>query len=163
MPPSHGMWWSGEKAKVAPGAPCRCLPLPQGHELLLRLGRASARPLSRTQVQPRCQDRGRGPGMWCKASRRRWFPGPHADACCCRRGMNCCASVAHSCDLVARMGEGGLGSIVAWATSAVVKYGTSRTIPLVITRGDPSSTSLGKLYHSPLSMDGQSLIGWGTG
>ena len=71
------------------------------------------------------------PGQGCggPASRRRWFPGPNADGCCCRRGMNCCCasdalrcvlsaahrrglsaahrrglSAAHRCGLVARTG-----------------------------------------------------------
>jgi hypothetical protein len=41
------MWWFGFEAQVVPGAPCRPLLLPPGHELLLRFIRAPARLLAR--------------------------------------------------------------------------------------------------------------------
>ncbi len=61
-------------------------------------------------------------------SRRRWFPGSHADPCYCRQGRNCCCasaahlrglSAAHPCALVARIGGRCLGSIVACSTTGV--------------------------------------------
>ena len=60
-----GAWDVVARLEGAGGSRERWRPrlLPQGHEMLLRGRRARARPLGRATAQPRCQDRGRGPGI----------------------------------------------------------------------------------------------------
>ena len=97
-------------ARRHPGTTC-----PRGRMLLVEVV-TLVRPLPLRPEEKR-RERRRDMGGWivCEglgcgglASRRRWFPGPHADACCCRRGMNCCCAVgAHSRTSLARIGRGG--------------------------------------------------------
>ncbi len=67
---------------------------------------------NRDHAPPRATRRGSTSlpqGCGGSASRRRWFPGSHADPCYCRRGMNCCCAVgARTRTDLARIGEEGL-------------------------------------------------------